>query len=122
FVRIDPAGRGLWLAGVEEMQPLAAFARVMPVKTAAIMAFPLLALLAAALLGRDPAMRRDFGFLLAVAAFGVAFATTVAAIKAYNYPMWLGMPLVAAVALRLCARLKLDAVPARLAAALLLTP
>jgi hypothetical protein len=67
-------------------------------------------------------MRRDFGFLAAVAAFGVAFATTVAAIKAYNYPMWLGMPLVAAVALRLCARLKLDAVPARLAAALLLTP
>jgi hypothetical protein len=43
FAMIDPAVRSLWLAHVQEMQPLSAFARVMPVKTAAIMALQLLA-------------------------------------------------------------------------------
>ena len=44
------------------------------------------------------------------------------AIRGYSYAMWLGMPLVAAAALRLFAALKLKTLVARLAAGLLLTP
>src|SRR5207237_15271 len=100
--------RPIWLTQVQEMQPVIAFAREMPVKAAAMMAFPVAALVCAALLVREPALRRDFGFLVAAAAFAAAFVTTVAAIKAFNYPMWIGMPMVAAVVLRLCALLRLE--------------
>jgi hypothetical protein len=122
FALIDPAVRPIWLSQVHEMQPLVAFARDMPVKAAAIMAFPLAAFLSAALLARDVGLRRDFGFVVAAAAFALSLLTTIAAIKAYNYPMWLGMPLVAAVAPRLFAALKLQTVTARLVGTVLLTP
>jgi hypothetical protein len=122
FALMDPAVRPIWLARVHEMQPLVAFARDMPVKAAAIMAFPIAALVSAVLLARDAKLIRDFGFLVAGAAFVLALATTVAVIKAYNYPMWLGMPLVAAAALRLCLLLQLQTLTARLTAAVLLTP
>ena len=52
-------------------------------------------------------MRRDFGYLAATAALIAAFITTLAAIKAYSYATWLGMPLVAAFALHLFAALRL---------------
>jgi hypothetical protein len=104
------------------MQPLVTFARDMPVKAAAIMAFPLVALVSAVLLAKDAIVRRDFGYVVAAGAFALSLFTTVFAIKAYNYPMWLGMPLVAAVALRMFALLRLQTVTARLVGALLLTP
>jgi hypothetical protein len=122
FALIDPAVRPIWLSQVHEMQPLVAFARDMPVKAAAIMAFPLAALLSAALLAKDPSLRGDFGFAVAAAAFVLSLVTTIAAIKAYNYPMWLGMPLVATAALRLFVLLRLQTVTARLVGAVLLTP
>jgi len=61
-------------------------------------------------------------FLVATAMLALAFIMTLAAIKAYNYPMWLGMPLVAGLTLCLCALLKLQTMPARLVASVLLTP
>src|SRR5262249_5436111 len=122
FALVDPAVRTIWLAQVHEMQPLLAFARDMPVKAAAIMAFPVAALLCTLALARSAVHVRDFGFLVAAAAFLLAFATTVGVIKAYNYPMWLGMPLVAAAALRLCARVHRESMAARLVAAVLVAP
>jgi len=122
FALVDPAVRAIWLAQVHEMQPLLAFARDMPVKAAAIMAFPVAALVCGLALARDAIQARDFGFVVAAAAFLVAFATTVGVIKAYNYPMWLGMPLVAAAAMNVCARLRMETMAARLVAAALATP
>jgi hypothetical protein len=71
---------------------------------------------------RQDAMRRDFGYLAAVAAFMVAFVTTLGAIKSYSYATWLGMPLVAAFALHLFALLRLHSLVPRFAVGLLLTP
>ena len=51
-----------------------------------------------------------------------AFVTTLAAIKAYSYATWLGMPLVAAFALHLFAALKLQSLVPRFAVGVLLTP
>ena len=67
-------------------------------------------------------MRRDFGYLAATAAFVSAFVTTLAAIKAYSYATWLGMPLVAAFALHLFAALRLKSLVPRFAVGLMLTP
>jgi hypothetical protein len=86
------------------------------------MAFPAAAVVSVVVLVREAALRRDFGFWLAGATFAVAFITTLAAIKAHVYAMWLGMPLVAVLALRLFALLNLGTSNARLLAALLLTP
>ena len=122
FAMMEPAVRPIWLAQVQEMQPLIAFTQAVPVRAAAIMAFPVAALISAGMLARDPMLRRDFGFLVATAGFVVAFVTTIAAIKAYNYPMWFGMPLVAGMTLRLCARFKLKTMAARLVACVLVTP
>ena len=51
-----------------------------------------------------------------------AFVTTLAAIKAYSYATWLGMPLVAAFALHLFAALRLHTLVPRFAVGLMLTP
>src|SRR5262249_37254171 len=63
-----------------------------------------------------------FGFLTAAAVFVVAAAVTVAAIRGFSYAIWIGMPLVAAVALRLFDLLRLQMLAARMSAGLLLTP
>jgi hypothetical protein len=122
YALMDPSVRPIWLEHVAEMQPLLTFGRLIPVKAAALMAFPAAALVSVLVLARDAELRRDFGFLLAGAVFAVAFLTTVAAIKAHVYAMWLGMPLVALMALRLCAFLNLSTLNARLVATVLLTP
>ncbi len=122
YALMDSSVRPIWLEHVAEMQPLLAFGRLMPVKAAALMAFPVAALVSIIMQLREPALRRDFGFLLASSVFLVAFITTAAAIKAHVYAMWLGMPLVALMALRLFALLNLSTLNARLVAALLLTP
>ncbi len=66
--------------------------RQKPTDAIAIATFPVAALIAAVALLRDAPLRRDFGFLAAAAAFVAAFVTTLAAIKAYSYATWLGMP------------------------------
>lgn len=119
---VDPAIWPIWLSDVREMQPLPVLFKDNPLTAAAIAAFPLAALIAVVVLIRDRQFRYDFGFLTAALALVVAAAMTVLAIRAFSYAMWLGMPLVAALGLRLFAALKLKTLPGRIAAGLALTP
>jgi len=104
------------------MQPIIAVLLQNPVSGAAVAIFPVVAVVAALLLLRDDALRRDFAYLAAAGAFVVAFATTLAAVKGYSYALWLGMPLVAVFALRLFRMLRLESLVPRFALSLLLTP
>ncbi len=122
FGMVDPAIRPIWLAEVREMQTLLAVFQKNPLTGAAIAAFPALALVATLLMLQDRAARRDTGSLAAAAVFLVAVMVTLGAIRGYSYAIWLGMPMVAAMALRLFAALQLKTLVARLAAALALTP
>jgi hypothetical protein len=119
---IDPAIWPIWLGEVREMQPLLAVWRTNPLTASAIAAFPAAALAAAVILMRERALRNDFGFLAAALVFAVAAVTTMVAIRAFSYAIWLGMPLVAVLGLRLFAVLKLQGLAARLVVGLALTP
>jgi hypothetical protein len=122
YAMVDPLLRAVWLSHINEMQPLTSIARNSPDVAAALATFPAAAVLAALVLAREPATRRDFGFLLTAAAVLVAGLFTVAVAKMSMYAMWLGMPLVAALALRLFALLHLKNLAARAFIAMLLTP
>jgi hypothetical protein len=122
FALVDPAIWPIWHDHVRELQPLFSVFAVNPLTAAGIAAFPAAALAAGLVLAGDPRLCRDFGYLAATAAFLAAVVTTVAAIRGYSYAMWLGMPLVAAVALRLFEVLRLKSLPAQVAAGLMLTP
>jgi hypothetical protein len=122
FAMMDPQLRAIWLSHISEMQPLFAIIRNSPDVAAALATFPAAAALAALLLAREPAARRDFGFLLAAVELLVACVLMVAAAKMSMYAMWLGMPLVAAFSLRVFALLRIDNLAARAFAAMLLTP
>lgn len=122
FARVDPALKSMWLVYVHEGQPLFTFARANPVKATALATFPAAALIAVIVLAGDPARRRDFGFLTAGASVILAVATMVAVVKAHYYAMWLGMPVVAAVAPPLFVRLRLQTMAARVGLGLFLTP
>jgi hypothetical protein len=119
---VDPAIWPIWLGEVREIQPLLSVWRKNPLTASAITAFPVAALLAAMVLMRERVLRRDFGFIAAVMVFAVGLAMTIMAIRAFSYAMWLGMPLVAALGLRLFVALRLKSFVARLAAVLALTP
>jgi hypothetical protein len=119
---VDPAVWPIWLAHVREMQPLTALMAKTPVVAIATAAFPAVALLATFVLLRDRALRRDFGFLAASAAFVAAAVVMLAAMKGYFYAAWLGIPLVAAFALHLFALLRLHALVPRFLVGLMLTP
>jgi hypothetical protein len=67
-------------------------------------------------------MRHDMGFLAAATVFLMAVAVTIGAIRGYSYAIWLGMPIVAAMALRMFAALGVKTLAARAFVALLLTP
>jgi hypothetical protein len=122
YAMMDPEAWAIWLAHVREMQPLIPLMAKSPLTAIAIVTFPAAALVAALVLIRDRDLRRDFGYLAAAAALVSAFVTTLAAVKAYSYATWLGMPLVAAFALHLFAALKLHALVPRFAVGMLLTP
>ena len=122
YAMMDPAVWPIWLAHVREMQPLIPLMAKSPLTAIAIATFPAAALIAALVLLRSSELRRDFGFLAATVAFVAAAVTTLAAIKAYSYATWLGMPLVAALALQLCALLRLHTLMPRFIVGLLLTP
>jgi hypothetical protein len=119
---VDPAIWPIWHDQVRELQPLFRLFTTNPLTASAIAAFPAVAIMSSLALGFDAAMRRNFGFLTNVAVFLMAAATTVAAIRGYSYAMWLGMPIVAALALRLFAWLNLRTFLARLIAGLMMTP
>jgi hypothetical protein len=122
YAMMDPALYPIWFSHIAEMQPLTAIMRKSPDVVAALATFPAAAMLAALLLAREPAMRRDFAFVLAAAELFVACVLMVAAAKMSMYAIWLGMPLVAALALRVFAWLRLANLAARAFAAMLLTP
>lgn len=122
YTVIDPAAWPIWLAHVRENKPMLQQLAESPVTTLAIVAFPALACVAALVLARAAELRRDFGFLVAAAAFTVAAVMTVAVIRSATYATWLAMPLVAALALHLFALLRLRTVTQRLALGIFLTP
>jgi hypothetical protein len=122
YAMVDPQLRAAWLAHINEMQPLTGIARDAPDVAAALATFPAAAVIATLALAWVPAMRRDFAFLAAAAVLLVACVLSVSVAKMAMYAMWLGMPLVAALALRLFALLHLNNLVARAFAAMLLTP
>src|SRR5262249_42913905 len=122
FALMDPTLRSIWLAHNSEMQSLVDLTRKGPMAGIATAAFPALALVALALLAPRAELRRDFGFLVAGAAFLLASAVMLVAIKIYAYAMWLGVPLVAMAALHLSSRFALHGMVARFLLGLLVTP
>jgi hypothetical protein len=122
YAMVDPAVQPLWLAHVREMQPLVTVFADNPLTGLGISAFPAVAVVAVAMLVIKDPLRRDFGFVTASAALLLAVAMTFAAIKGYPYAIWLAMPLVAVMTVRLFALLRLTALVPRFVAGLLLTP
>lgn len=122
FAMVDPAIWPVWHDHVRGLQPLSAVFRTDPLTAAAIAAFPALALVAMLNLMSERRLRHNFGLLTASFVFLAAAATTVAAIRGYSYAIWLGMPLVAGMALQFFAALHIERFVPRLAAGLLFTP
>jgi hypothetical protein len=122
FAMVDPAIWPVWHDHVRELQPLVAVFRINPLTAVAIAGFPALALIAMLKLATEAKLRRDFGFLAAGLVFAAAAATMVLAIRGYSYAIWLGMPLVAALALRFFQALHIERLVPRLAAGLMFTP
>jgi hypothetical protein len=122
FAMMDPTVRALWFNHVAEMQSLWAVALKSPPAGAAVAAFPAVGLLALALIARDPATRRDFGFLVAAAALMIATAVMCSMVRAFSYAIWLAIPVVAAGVVRLFPPLRSGTLAARTLVALLLTP
>lgn len=122
YAMMDPQLRAIWFSHVSEMQPLDAIFRNQPAVAAAIVVFPVTAIVAALVLARDRAMRRDFAFLVVACELALGFVLMLSVAKMCMYAIWLGMPLVAALALRLFARLRLKNLVARAFVAMLLTP
>jgi len=119
---VDPVIWPIWLGDVREMQPLWSVLQKNSLTGAAIAAFPAVALVAVAILLRVEWLRRNFGFQAATLTFIAAAAVTIGAIRGFSYAIWLGMPLVAVLALRLIERFRVERVIPRLALALVLTP
>jgi hypothetical protein len=107
YALVDPAVKQAWLSHVEEMSPLVGVLRTAPLSGVWVAAFPCAALLVSAILA-STTLRRDFAFLLAVAALLIAAILTLAMVKTYSYAMWFGMPVVAVGIARFCAQLKLS--------------
>jgi hypothetical protein len=122
YAMVDPAVKLLWLADVLEMQPLLSVLKTSPATGLWLSTFPAVAIIAVIFLGLRDVLRRDFGFLVASAALLLAVAMMLAVIKGYPYAMWLAMPLIAVVALRMFAVLRLKSLVPRFIAGLLLTP
>ncbi len=122
YAMMDEAVWPVWLAQVREMKPLLSLLSEDPLTGVVLSIFPAVAVAAALVLWRRDDLRRDFGFLVATAAFMTATVTTLAAIKGVLYATWLGMPLVAAFAVHLFAVLRLQSLVPRVAVAVLLAP
>jgi hypothetical protein len=121
YALMDRELHAIWLAHMSEMQSLPDLMKKGPTAGVATAAYPALALIAMLTLVPTPA-QRDFGFLVASAAFLTALIIMLVATKFSSYAMWLGMPLVAVAALRAFARLHLNSLLGRFVAALLITP
>jgi hypothetical protein len=122
FALVDPAIRPIWLDYVSEAQSIFGILGRAPSTAFAMLSFPLAALFAVYLVAREPARRRDFGFLIAASIFLFAFVLTIGAIRGYSYAIWLGLPLMAAAAVQSFARFKITGLVPRFLLALLITP
>jgi hypothetical protein len=122
YAMVDPALGPIWFWYINEMLPLVTVMRETPEVAAALATFPAAAALMTLWLGREPALRRDFAFLVMAAELLVACGLMASVVKMSPYAMWLAMPLVAAFALRAFAWLRLGRLAARAFAAVLLTP
>jgi hypothetical protein len=122
FGMVDPTIWPIWLSEVREMQPLLSVLQKNPLTGTAIATFPAMAVIATLVMLKDPAARRDIGFLTAAAVCLVAVAVTLGAIRAYSYAIWFGMPIVAAMSLRMFEALHIKTLWGRAGAALMLTP
>ena len=122
YAMVDPAVWPLWLAHVREMQPLVTVFADNPLTGLGLSAFPAAGVVAVVMLATRDALRRDFGFVTVSAALLLAVAMTFVAVKGYPYAIWLAMPLVAVMTLRLFAILRLTSPVPRFGAGLLLTP
>jgi hypothetical protein len=122
FAMVDPAVKLLWLQYVREGQPLMSLLAGTTYIGLGISAYPLVAVVAVIVLGWRDVLLRDFGFLVASAALLLAVALMFAASKFYSYAMWLAMPPLAILALRLFSVLRLKSVVPCCIAGLLLTP
>ncbi len=122
FAMMDETVRSVWFNHVSEMQPLWAVAWKSPPMGAAVAAFPAVALLFMVLIARDPAARRDFGFLVAAAALVVSVAILLTMVRAFSYAIWLAIPMVAAGVVRMLTSLRLGTMAVRALIALFLAP
>lgn len=122
YAMVDPAIKPLYLSNVPEMQTLLNVWKTRPVIGLWLSTVLAVDIIVIIVLGRCDALRRDFGFLTAGAALLLAVATTMATIKGFHYAMWLAMPLIAVIALRLFAVLRLKSLVPRFIAGLLLSP
>ncbi len=122
YALIDPAIRPIWLDDVAETLPLSRMLQEAPVTAFAMVSFPLIGLLSALMMLGQRDLRKDFGICTAGVAFLLAFGMMLMVNRAFSYAIWLGMPFVAAAALRAFARLRFNSVMPRFVAALLITP
>jgi hypothetical protein len=123
YVMVDPAIWPIWLVDVRENQPLMRVLAENPLTGVAIAAFPFAALVAAfSARARGERPPANSHFLRPWRFSSSPSATTILAIRAYSYAMWLGMPLMAVAGLRLFAALQLNTLWARVIAGLFLTP
>jgi len=122
YALIDPAIRPIWLDKVSETKPLTDLIERAPATGLATLAFPLVAVLAAIPLLRDPAARRDFGLLAGGAALAMSFVYMAVAMRGYSYAIWVGMPFIAAAAVQLFQRLPLMTFVLRFVVLILVTP
>jgi hypothetical protein len=122
YAMVDPIVKPIWLANVQEMQPLLSLFAREPATGLGILSFPLAGVIGAVLLARQKAMRSDFGFLVASALLLFGVMVMFGAIKAFSYAVWLAMPLVAAMALRLFGLLQASRLVPRFIIGLWLTP
>jgi hypothetical protein len=123
FAFLDPAVGPIWLSNVREMKSLAAISRQQGlVVGVAIAAYPFAALIAAAALATDTKMRRDPAFAVIASALALATVMTLAAIRTQPYTIWLCIPVIAAVAMKLTEWLHFKSLAARAVLTILLAP
>jgi hypothetical protein len=122
FAMVDKAAVRLWMPDMPELRPLLSMLQTSPATGLWASTFPAVAVIAVIVLGLRDVLRKDFGFLVASAALLLAVAIILVAIRGDAYAMWLAMPLVAVVTLRLFAVLRLKSLAPRFIVGLLLTP
>ena len=98
FADVDPRIVPIWLKNVQEVRTWFKLAKV-DAEDAITLAMPcLLGVAAWAWLGREPAGRKDFAWLLAGACLFAGLVAGMAAVRMASYAEWFAVPLIAAAA------------------------